>query len=455
MGPTNLLIGGPALVRPGRRLLPPTLDEVARYAWGLGVATMTPEEADAAARRSMGSVYGNLAARGETLLGRYGSGIEAIANGAKAIESGNAAEIVWATTDAVLAAVALVAPVGTIIAAIGKIVFGLARWLTEAYPAYQVICTTDAVSRVCSAYSRSADPRMTVLRDERRFWIGSVHTRGSTSQSWRWANNNENICKPYLPGVTGRQEFEGGPIVDNRFCTYMNSGTLAQKLSYLDIACRPRRLYKPGLAAPLGNRNWREWESDTAFPDRQRKRDDDRVAAVYAGAEIRDNHLIANGDPKFVNCSSDLCSYNGFLIKLSGLPNESLIEILSQVSQSAPDSLPDDVDPNTYIQLAPEQPGVIFWKDGLVEAYMLFFGWVSAGDKTLAVKALIDEYSDRVASGAISRRLLVARLPFVRETARGKPAASPSKPWTTGEKVVVAGGAAALVAVGTKLAGWW
>lgn len=462
MGPTNLMIGGTGIARPSSRLSIPTLGEVARYSGGLGVTAMTPAEADVAARRSMGSVYGNMASRGQAILDRYGPGIDALAGGVRAIDSGSDADIAWATMDVALAAVALVPPVGTIVAAVGKILTGLIKWLVETYPAYQVQCTPSAVRRLCETYvarygrSGTANMFATVLRDERRFWIGSTHTRAGSAGSWSWANNNENICKDYLPGVVGPRAFEGGPITDVRFCTYMDRGTEAERMARLEIACRPVRGYKPGVPAPWGSRSWLEWENEN--PARQQKRYDDMAAAVVAGQEIRDD-LIANGDPRYVGWWGEQCAWYGFWIKLAGLPNESLIETLSKVAQSAPESLPDNVDPNTYIQLAPDTPGVVFWEDGLVGAYLRFFQWVPRLEKTYAVKALIDEYNDRVASGAIVRASRFAPtttvIRDVSESRKAAMAAAESKPWTTGETVAAVGITGGLVAVATKLAGWW
>jgi hypothetical protein len=416
---------------------------------GLGVPSLSPAEAQAAGRAALGPVYANLEAKGEAILNRYGPGIEAVAKGVQAVDSGAVADVTWATVDVALAAAALVPPVGTIIAAVGKVLFGMARWLVETYPAAQVECMPFAIRRICYQYRDRylpgvAEPFRNILRDERRFWIGSVHTRPTSRSGWAWANNSENICKPYLPGVIGARAFEGGPIVDKRFCMYMDAGSEPERLSYLDIACRPRRLYKAGLASPLGTRNWAEWEADPAFPERQRRRDADMTAAVLAGAEIRDR-LIANGDPRYIGTWGELCAFYGFMIKLSGLPNESLIEILSRIAQSAPESLPDNVDPNTYIRLAPDQPGAVYWSDGLVEAYMRFWGFVDQQDKTYAAKALIDEYNDRTRSGAMKM---------------GSRRSTPPPPvrWSTTKKVVVAG-AAVGVPIGTyflgRALGWW
>lgn len=412
---------------------------------GLGEPLSPVDSASAA----LGLIRGNLGQRGQAILDRYGPGFDAVAAGARAADSGSTNDVVFRTIDAALAAVALIAPVGTIISAVGKVLFGLAEWLLHRYPAAQVECMPFAVRRICYQYRDAhlrgvSEPFAAILRDERRFWIGSVHTRSTTRSGWGWANNTENISKPYLPGVVGARAFEGGPIVDKRFSMYMDSGSEAERLSQLEIACRPRRSFKAGVPAPLGTRNWEEWERDARFPDRQRRRDLDMTAAVTAGTEIRDR-LVANGDPRYVGTWGDLCAFYGFMIKLSGLPNDSLIEILSQIAQSAPESLPDDVDPNTYIRLAPDGPGVVFWRDGLVEAYMKFWGWVDRADKTYAAKALIDEYGDRIASGKI------------RKVGGPPPAASASK-WSTTKKVAVAG-AVVGVPVGTYFLGralrWW
>jgi len=395
----------------------------------LGTTALTPEEAAAQAHASLGQVYGNIAAKGQALLDRYGPGLNAIANDVQAIAGGDAESIVWATTDTALAAVALVAPVGTIIAAIGKVVFGLIKWLVATYPARQVVCAENAIRELCVAYKGIAGRTvadydagmMAVLRDERRFWIGSTHNRSTTSSGWSWANNNENICKPYLPGVIGRQATEGGPIVDTRFCTYMDRGMEGDRLAALEIACRPVRTFKAGIGAPLGNTTWAQWEADPAFPARQQRRDADMTAAVMAGQKIRDNHLLAHGDPKYVGRWGDLCAYYGFWIKLAGLPNESLIEILSKVAQQAPDSLPDGVDPNTYIKLSPDLPGVVCWNDGLVGAYMRFFSWVPPLQKTYAVKALIDEYASRHLGGGSSRFRLPDKTALLQKSSSGLP----------------------------------
>ena len=185
--------------------------------------------------------------------------------------------------------------------------------------------------------------------------------------------------------------------------------------------------------------------------------DGEAEAAIKLGSEIHAK-LVRDGDPMYIAQYSDAnYGYWGFTFKWAGVPNATLINLLTWLFAKAPEELAAGsvVAPSelvVYMAAAGDTRPAMYWEDGLTWVIKKYLDYATPY-RTYFAKALVVEYTRRRDAGLISLSTsaalptLIARSSTVRKS--GKPAGH-STGLSTGETVAIGAG----VVGGAALLAW-
>lgn len=460
---SNLILGGSNLLFP-RLSLRDVVDDIGnRHGHGLGDLGLTPAQRDARAAAQIMRVRNNLTDTFNAKLTEWGPAVDAIGAGVKAMSGGTPQEEAYAMADLALTGISMLGPVGAAIGTILRVVFQGLKWLISAYPARALSPGPDSSKYIARAYVARYFPgtltttdaaAAKLYRDEGRFWIGTMGVRAHGYLSWDFAKNNENYY--WEDHVTDRMPV-GGFGADRNYWINIVSGTEAERLAKIELACRPRRMLPPD-SPPLGALSWYEFYHDPANAAAMEIADGEAEAAIKLGSEIHAK-LVRDGDPKYIAQYSDAnYGYWGFTFKWAGVPNATLINLLTWLFAKAPEEIAAGgvVAPSELVVLmaaAGDTRPAMYWEDGLTWVIKKYLDYATPY-RTYFAKALVVEYTRRREAGLISLPRAGGGLdPSSQKSKKAPPGAS--KPWSTGEKVAAAGGAAAAVALVMKLLKMW
>ncbi|MBN1773161.1 MAG: hypothetical protein JXB32_17980 [Deltaproteobacteria bacterium] len=420
---------------------------------GLGDGHQLSGLGDAASETArLRQLQSNMEANADLILTTYGPAVNAFANMAAAADSGDYARIeqsIFETQRAIATIVGMVPVVGPILSAVLSVLTAVQEWLVKTYPATAVDCFSRGqhLKEVCQGYrgSQTEDVLTSVYRDEGRFWLGTILTRGDTWRSWSVARNSENLPKWSDPPEVPKQGRMDGDVFYADLVDF-NGRSLAQQREVLREFCYPlRAFFTTRPPAALGASSWFQFLRDHPDPEGS-------VAAIRIGEEVH-RKLLADGDPKLVSgeYNGGRCRHVGFLVKCTGFPDATLIALLKKICDSQG---PSDAVAEAAKIVAREEDragGMMYWVDGLAESVWHFI--YNSPFPEYHFKALLDEYSRR-GLGAVAMRLApMARelTPLIVLTRKTKTETGMS----TGAKVAVGVGVTGVVAGLLKLLKVW
>ena len=429
----------------------------------LGSLGLTQAQRDERAAAQITRVRNNLTDTFNAKLTEWGPAVDAIGAGMKAMSSGTPQEEAYAMADLALSGISMLGPVGAAIGTILRMVFQGLKWLIAAYPARALSPGPDSSKYIARAYVSRYFPEQTftttdaaaakLYRDEGRFWIGTMGVRTHGYLSWDFAKNNENYY--WEDYVTDRKPV-GDFGVDRNYWINIVSGTEAERLAKIELACRPRRMLPPD-SPPMGALSWHEFYHDPTNAAAMEIADGEAEAAIKLGSEIHAK-LVRDGDPMYIAQYSDAnYGYWGFTFKWAGVPNATLINLLTWLFAKAPEELAAGsvVAPSelvVYMAAAGDTRPAMYWEDGLTWVIKKYLDYATPY-RTYFAKALVVEYTRRRDAGLISLSTsaalptLIARSSTVRKS--GKPAGH-STGLSTGETVAIGAG----VVGGAALLAW-
>lgn len=408
---------------------------------GLGDAA-----ADAARLRQ---VLDNLESNIDMVQTSYGPAIAAFANVASAVNTGNYAAIESATIQAmntISSIASTIGPVGAIVGAVLQVLTRVVEWLVRTYPAAAVDCfwTGQHLRHACRLY-KGDDNEATaavVYRDEGRFWLGTTLTRSSSLRSWSLARNSENRPKwsdqPMVP-IAGHTE---GDVFYEDLINFDGISNAAQR-TLLKEFCYPRRMFTASRpSGALGAKSWPQFLREHPDPEGS-------SAARIVGDEVH-RGLLANGDPLVMSGPwGDLCWHVGFLVKCTGFPDSTIVQLLRKMCDSQGPAA-DVAAAAGIVACEPGRAGgMMYWSDGLADSVWHFIKM--SRYQEYHFNALLNEYNRRGLGVAAMRLAPMARdlKPLIGSKTETKTGMS------TGAKVAVGVGVTGVVAGVLKLLKVW
>ena len=408
---------------------------------GLGDAA-----ADAARMRE---VLGNIESNVDVVQTAYGPALAAFANVASAVSTGNYEAIrdaLFQAMNTIASIASMIGPVGAIVGAVLQVLTRVMEWLVKTYPAAAVDCfwAGQHLKHVCRLYKGADDDdtAAVVYRDEGRFWLGTTLTRGDSWRSWSLARNSENRPKWSDPPMVPRSGRTEGDVYYEDLINFDTSQ--ANRLVLLKEFCYPRRMFK--TAAPggaLGAKSWLQFLREHPDPEGSN-------AAILVGDQVH-TRLLRDGDPRVVSgpYNSDRCWQVGFLVKCTGFPDSTIVNLLRKMCDSQGPAA-DVAAANGLVVGEPDKAGgMMYWSDGLADSIWHFIQMSRYPE--CHFNALLNEYNRRGLGVAAMRLAPMARdlKPLIGSKTETKTGMS------TGAKVAVGVGVTGAVAGVLKLLKVW
>lgn len=450
---------------------------------GLGTpAEELRREANAAAiARINDSIRGTASAQIE----RYGQAFDALANFGRAIQSGGdfTAQL-NAAYDTIETVAGMIPVYGTALRALFAVMQSLTNWLASVIPSMPDSCNTYP-KQAAQHYARAKwglsltpdEAEARVYRDERLFFIGTVLSRRyatspyypAPSCFWIWhdfpmAAPSGAVLEPSVVGSNQRMVDWPDAFLSNTDYTLRldASGSLEDKQRFLTVATRPWREFPSPVSPASGYRDWYDYLQ--SHPDNEGS-----AAAIAKGDQVAEK-LLTDGNGEYMGWGYDSSSLgyrswlSGYFVSVEGLDDETIFGLLRWFSSLPTENLREGtILPTEMMVIPPEDPSVgdgWGWHPGL-DFFLRDFIYNNGPYMAYHYSVLLQEYKRRKDAGIWTIRMPgTTMLPLIR---RSGPTLSPKLPkkepestsWSTGTKVAVGVGAAAVAAGILKLLKVW